>query len=263
MNKSYEMAKKLLVESVWKSVNLEGLNITYLETKSIMNNIPTNTPVNDVLFITNMKRAWEFLLKDSYDNRYAYNLSVSLLQEYNKICGDKLFYGCGKMRRTGITIEGTSWTPDIPTHRVIRESLEDILLIEDIELRALKLFCFIARSHIFIDGNKRVAQLAANKILIENDKGIFQIPIIYLETFKSLLLKYYETGNDADILSFMRESCIIRPNQVKQTKDSPDKYTFSIKQEPFNLSDKQLIILNKVLDNIVRMLSSIEMGTIL
>ena len=29
---------------------------------------------------------------------------------------------------------------------------------------------------MFIDGNKRVAQLMANKVLVENNIGIFQIP---------------------------------------------------------------------------------------
>ena len=78
------------------------------------------------------------------------------------------------------------------------------------ELKALKYFCYIARTQMFIDGNKRVAQLMANKVLIENNVGIFQIPIEKLEEFKTLLLDFYERGNDAQIISFMKKFCIKR-----------------------------------------------------
>ena len=72
------------------------------------------------------------------------------------------------------------------------------------------MFCYLARAQIFIDGNKRVAQLMANKILIENNIGIFQIPIDLLEEFKSLLINYYESANDTKIIEFMKKYCIIR-----------------------------------------------------
>ena len=63
---------------------------------------------------------------------------------------------------------------------------------------------------IFVDGNKRVAQLIANKVLIENDIGIFQIPIEKLEQFKYLLIGFYETDDDTAIIDFMKECCIKR-----------------------------------------------------
>lgn len=63
---------------------------------------------------------------------------------------------------------------------------------------------------MFIDGNKRVAQLIANKVLIQNDIGIFQIPIEKLEDFKMLLIEFYETNNDGKIIDFMKTYCIKR-----------------------------------------------------
>ena len=63
---------------------------------------------------------------------------------------------------------------------------------------------------MFIDGNKRVAQLIANKVLIENDIGIFQIPIEKLEHFKGLLIGFYESADDTAIIAFMKEFCIKR-----------------------------------------------------
>lgn len=200
-----EMAKRLLVDSIWKSANLEGLGTTFPKTEAILANAPTTTKTEEVLFIINMKRAWQFLLDNlNYDN------SLMILREYNKIVGELLFNYAGEIRTIPVQIGGTSWEPEIPQTGIIIDNLEEIGKIEDIELKALKYFCYVTRTQMFIDGNKRVAQLMANKVLIENDIGIFQIPIEKLEEFKMLLIEFYETNSDEKIIEFMKEFCIRR-----------------------------------------------------
>lgn len=200
-----EMAKRMLVDSIWKSANLEGLGTTFPKTEAILANAPTTTKTEEVLFVINMKRAWQFLL----DN-LAYSNCIMLLREYDKIVGELLFRYAGEIRTIPVQIGGTSWEPEMPHTGMIIDSMKEIEQIEDAELRALKYFCYIARTQMFIDGNKRVAQLMANKVLIENDIGIFQIPIEKLEEFKGLLIALYETGNDTEIIGFMKEYCIRR-----------------------------------------------------
>ena len=198
-----EMAKRLLVDSIWKSANLEGLGTTFPKTEAILANAPTETKSEEVLFVINMKRAWQFLL----DNLDSPN-NIMLLREYNKVVGELLFRNNGEIRTFPVQIGGTSWEPELPNSAAIIADLQEIESIDDIELKALKFFCFVARTQMFIDGNKRVAQLIANKILIENDIGIFQIPIEKLEQFKILLIGFYETADDTAIIDFMKESCI-------------------------------------------------------
>ena len=200
-----DMAKRMLVDSIWKSANLEGLGTTFPKTEAILANAPTTTKTEEVLFVINMKRAWQFLL----DN-LEYNNCIMLLREFDKIVGELLFSYAGEIRTIPVQIGGTSWEPEIPHTGIIMESINEIERIEDLELRALKYFCYIARTQMFIDGNKRVAQLMANKVLIEYNIGIFQIPIEKLEEFKGLLIDFYETGNDAKIIGFMKECCIRR-----------------------------------------------------
>lgn len=200
-----EMAKRLLVDSIWKSANLEGLGTTFPKTEAILANAPTTTKTEEVLFVINMKCAWQFLLDNlEYDN------CIMLLREYDKIVGDLLFHYAGEIRTIPVQIGGTSWEPEIPHTATIMESIKEIEKIGDVELKALKYFCYIARTQMFIDGNKRVAQLMANKVLIENDIGIFQIPIEKLEEFKGMLLGFYESGDDEKIIAFMKKYCIKR-----------------------------------------------------
>lgn len=200
-----EMAKRLLVDSIWKSANLEGLGTTFPKTEAILANAPTTTKTEEVLFVINMKRAWQFLL----DN-LAYNNCIMLLREFDKIVGELLFSYAGEIRTIPVQIGGTSWEPEMPHTGIIMDSLKEIELIEDVELRALKYFCYIARTQMFIDGNNRVVQLMANKVLIENNIGIFQISMEKMEEFKGMLIEFYETGNDIRMIAFMKEYCIRR-----------------------------------------------------
>ena len=200
-----EMAKRLLVDSIWKSANLEGLGTTFPKTEAILANVPTTTKTEEVLFVINMKRAWQFLL----DN-LEYTNCIMLLREFDKIVGELLFSYAGEIRTIPVQIGGTSWEPEMPDTGIIMESINKIEQIEDIELRALKYFCYIARTQMFIDGNKRVAQLMANKVLIEHNIGIFQIPIENIEEFKGILIKFYESGDDKIIIEFMKKHCIKR-----------------------------------------------------
>ena len=198
-----EMAKRLLVDSIWKSANLEGLGTTFPKTEAILANAPTETKSEEVLFVINMKRAWQFLL----DNIDVPN-NIMLLREYNKVVGELLFKNNGEIRTIPVQIGGTTWEPELPQIGIIISDLSEIEEISDIELKALKYFCYVARCQMFIDGNKRVAQLIANKILIENDIGIFQIPIEKLEQFKTLLISFYESSVDTEIIEFMKAFCI-------------------------------------------------------
>ena len=187
-----EMAKRLIIDNIWKSANLEGLGTTYPKTYAILANAPTNTRAEEVIFIINMKEAWQFLL----DNlEYPNNLEI--LQEFNKIVGNLLFYD--------------NFLPNKP---VINNTFDDIInklnQIDNPEKKALQYFCFVAKSKMFINGNRRVAQLIANKILIENNIGIFQVPIDNLETFRDLLINLYKTNNNNDVISFMKKYCIKR-----------------------------------------------------
>lgn len=255
MNVAIEMAKRLLVDSIYKSANLEGLGTTFPDTQSILDNLPVETSREEVLFIVNMKRAWNFLF-----GVVGYKNNLALLREFNKIVGDNLFYENGEIRVKDVKIGGTEWTPGTPDLADINVAINNLNNIEDPELRALKYFCFIARTQMFIDGNKRVAQLIANKILIENEVGIFQVPIRAIKEFTILLVGFYESGKDERIIDFMKTYCVNRVSGVSKKyegeieKESSVVFEYPKEEGSFLLSSSQLKLVNSVLRNLRRLL---------
>lgn len=64
------------------------------------------------------------------------------------------------------------------------------------------------RRQMFIDGNKRVAMLFANKIMIDNGCGIITIAQENQPIFFEKLIKYYETNDNKDLKEWLYETSI-------------------------------------------------------
>jgi len=212
-NISISLGKRQLVDSIWKSAGIEGLGTTFPNTEKILLNLPVETKRDEVLFIVNMKRAWYFLF-DNVD----YPNNLSFLREVNKICMDGLIYNAGSLRTVPVTIGGTAWAPELPQEDIIINKLSEIEQMNDKLEAALEMFCFIARTQMFLDGNKRVSQLMCNKILMENDIGIFSVPYNQIGKFKELLVDYYETDNSDKIKDFFKKECLLLNPEYMQKK---------------------------------------------
>lgn len=198
-------AKRNLVDLVYRSANVEGLGTTFPDTEAIIENLPVNTTRDEVIFILNMRDAYRFLF-DNID----YDDNLMFIRELNKIAGNNLIYGSGRLRTQNVTIGGTKWIPTIPNEAVVLEDINMLSSVANAETKAVAYFCYLCRSQLFIDGNKRVAQLMANKILIENGVGIFAIPVERLTEFKRLLVSYYEMNDALDLCIFLKTYCIER-----------------------------------------------------
>lgn len=80
---------------------VEGIGTTFQKTEAILANAPTTTKTEEVLFVINMKWAWQFLL----DN-LEYNHLIMLLREYDKIVGELLFHYAGEIRTIPVQLVG-------------------------------------------------------------------------------------------------------------------------------------------------------------
>ena len=202
------IAKRNIVDYIWKSANLEGIGVTYQETQAIYDGgIVNGLTVDNIIAINNLKYAWEFILENK-DIKSDYNTLCYI----HKLAVDKLVLeqNLGKLRTTPVNIGGTTWKPDFPIESKIKEELEELLSEQDKTTTeiAIEVMLYIMRRQMFIDGNKRVAMLFANKIMIDNGNGIISIAQDKQAEFYEKLIKYYESGIMDNLKIWIYENCI-------------------------------------------------------
>ena len=200
------VAKRNIVDYIWKSANLEGIIITYSDTQTIYDGFSVSGyKLEEINAINNLKKAWQFILND-----IGIALNFVYICKINELVGENVFYNPGVIRTTPVNIGGTSWKPDFPIETKIKEELEELLSNNEISKteQAINVMLWVMRRQMFIDGNKRTAMLIANKIMIENGCGIISIPIEKQNEFYKLLIIYYETNDSSIISKFIYDNAI-------------------------------------------------------
>lgn len=199
------VAKRNIVDYIWKSARLEGLGVTYPDTEAIFNGMSIEgIKVSDIIAINNLKHAWQFVLENiGIPIGYPYICQINRI-----IGGDNLILNAGFLRNMPVSIGGTTWKPDLPIEAQIREQLDEIVLIESPTERAITLMLYIMRKQMFLDGNKRTAMLVANAEMIAAGCGIITVPIEKQRHFTSMLIAYYESGDMNQISKFIFDECI-------------------------------------------------------
>ena len=171
MKSKYEMtledniffAKRKLADNIYKSAILEGIAVTFADTYAFLNNVNTGViSVDDMLKLKGLKDAWEYILK-TVEN----DLTIEYIKKIHfEICKGSNIYPLGDFRDRGVGITGTSWRPKLPSECNYEQELMRVLENKNDLERCIDLFCFVQRSQMFIDGNKRVANLVANKEIV-------------------------------------------------------------------------------------------------
>jgi len=81
------LAKRNIIDSLWKSANLEGIAITFPETQKIYDggNVE-HLRVDEIVTINNLKHAWQFILSTINDEiNYNYISSIHSLVGSNLV----------------------------------------------------------------------------------------------------------------------------------------------------------------------------------
>lgn len=198
-------AKRKLVDNIYKSANLEGIAVTFADTYSFLNNVNTgNISIDDMLKLKGLKDAWEFVLNTVNDE-----LTIDYIKKIHfEICKGQNIYPLGEFRDKGVGITGTSWRPKLPEECDYNAELEIILKNPNELDRCIDIFCWIQRSQMFLDGNKRVANLVANKEMIKNGQGIISIPVELIGEYFTRLINYYETNDNSELKKWLYENAV-------------------------------------------------------
>ncbi len=202
------LARRNMVDSIYKQAVLEGVATTYSDTETIIHGGKvSNMTAIDVTKVVNLKRAWEFILADgviSYPTNYA------ILCQINQIIEDGFSYVAGKLRTVPVSIGGSTYIPPMPIETMIKEELggminSDFSIIDE----TITLLLYVMKRQLFLDGNKRTAVVFANHHLISHGQGIIVVPAELVPEYKKLLIDYYEDINE-DIIVFLKEKCWLK-----------------------------------------------------
>lgn len=198
------VAKRNIVDYIWKSARLEGVNVTFPDTYAICERAHVkDIDVDAVLVVNNLKHAWQYILN---------HLDCPLTLDY--ICrvhaevarGEALTWG--ELRTGTVRIGGTDYIPPVPQSDHIESELTALLNIAEPTERAIRTMLWGMKSQLFWDGNKRNSMLVANKIMIENGCGIISVPNELIADFNAILCDFYSNDTLSKAMSFVYDNCI-------------------------------------------------------
>ena len=198
------LAKRNLVDNVYSNARLEGLNITFPQTKTILEGI--NVPelkIDEIQCILNLRDAWKYVI-----NNIDLDFNLEFISKVNEFVARNESIEWGKLRNGKVEITGTSYIPEIPKEEHVKNDIAKILEIENTTERAIEYMLYGMRNQLFWDGNKRTSTICANKIMIQNGNGIIKIPDDKLQEFTTLLSDFYTTNEKEKIKQFIFDNCI-------------------------------------------------------
>ena len=201
-----DLARRNLVDSIYKQAMLEGVATTYSDTETLINGGRVNNmTASDIDKVINLKRAWEFIASVDL---VTYPTNYAVLCQINKIVEEGFSVTAGKIRRIPVTIGGSNYIPPIPFENQVKNDLNDILEQEEGIDLAIDLVLYVMKKQLFLDGNKRTAIIFANHYLISHALGLIVVPAELVDEYKKYLVSYYEDENKkSEIYQFLKDKC--------------------------------------------------------
>lgn len=179
------LAKKTFVELVYNTAYIEGCNVTFPQTQTIIDGAVINgVSVNDIQTVLNLRDAWKYCIE---------NIDAAPDIEY--ICKINEFVSRNESLNWGVLRTGTvgvgDFIPSIPIREEVIKELGSIMSIEEPVERAVEYFAYACKQQLFWDGNKRTSTIVASKILIESGNGLLTIGKDNAQEFNITLNDWY------------------------------------------------------------------------
>jgi Fic family protein len=188
--------ERLAIDLSWKSSQIEGNTYSLLETERLLKEKETaeGKTKDEAIMLLNHKDALDFIIEDP---NYLMPLSIARIEEIHSILVKDLGIDRNiRNRRVGIT--GTNYVP-LDNEFQIREALQDMCDIVNsrdcVFEKALLLLVLISYIQPFSDGNKRVARILSNAILIDKEYCPISFRTIDSIDYKKAMLLFYEQNN--------------------------------------------------------------------
>ncbi|MDL2262576.1 Fic family protein [Bacteroidales bacterium OttesenSCG-928-I21] len=188
--------ERLAIDLSWKSSQIEGNTYSLLETERLLKDKQTASgkTKDEAVMLLNHKDAIDFVIANS---DYFLSLNVAKIEELHSILIKELGVDRNvRTRRVGIT--GTNYRP-LDNEFQIREALQQTCDLINCRKNIFEkaLFALVLLSYIqaFTDGNKRVARITANALLIANKYCPISFRTVDSIDYKKAMLLFYEQNN--------------------------------------------------------------------
>jgi Fic family protein len=188
--------ERLAIDLSWKSSQIEGNTYSLLETERLLKDKQTaaGKTKDEATMLLNHKDAIDFVVANS---DYFSALSIAKMEELHSILTKELGVDRNiRKRRVGIT--GTNYRP-LDNEFQIREALQQTCDLinsrENVFEKALFALVLLSYIQAFTDGNKRVARIASNALLIANKYCPISFRAVDSVDYKKAMLLFYEQNN--------------------------------------------------------------------
>lgn len=195
-NEYQKEMERLGIDLSWKSSQIEGNTYSLLETERLLKEKETaaGKTKEEAIMLLNHKDALDFIVQNP---DYLKSLSVSRIEDIHSILIKELGVDRNiRTRRVGIT--GTNYRP-IDNEFQIREELEQTCNLvnsrSNVFEKALLVLVLLSYIQAFNDGNKRVARITSNAILIANKYCPVSFRTVDSVDYKKAMLLFYEQNN--------------------------------------------------------------------
>lgn len=204
--KALFVARKIFTELVFDTQKLEGMPFTFPEVQTFIQGITVGGhKISDAEKLKQQVLGWEVLLGLAESGKFEISKSVACDLQAVIAKDEALEVGCFRSGQVGIA--GTDYSPPMPEELdgVFQRSMESILSEESVTVQGYLLHLLFARNQFFYDGNKRTGLLMMNGHLLSNGYPPVSIPARLLAEYNAGMIEYYESGDPAEMLSFIKE----------------------------------------------------------
>lgn len=195
-NEYQKEMERLGIDLSWKSSQIEGNTYSLLETERLLKEKETaaGKTKEEAIMLLNHKDALDFIIQNP---DYLEHLTVARIEDVHSILTKDLGVDRNiRTRRVGIT--GTNYRP-IDNEFQIREALTQTCDLinsrSNVFEKALLVLVLLSYIQAFNDGNKRVARIVSNAILIANHYCPISFRTVDSVDYKKAMLLFYEQNN--------------------------------------------------------------------
>jgi len=188
--------ERLAIDLSWKSSQIEGNTYSLLETERLLKDKETaeGKTKDEAIMLLNHKVALDYIIDNPH---YIDPLTISKIEDIHSLLIKDL--GVERnIRNRRVGISGTNYRP-LDNEFQIKEALSDMCDLvnkrESVFEQALLALVLLSYIQAFGDGNKRIARIISNAILINNNYCPISFRTIDSIEYKKAMLLFYEQNN--------------------------------------------------------------------